>query len=243
MQGQLNKEDVRVRTIGCSKKKHDVAPHAVKGLLVCGILSSPLYVAMDALAALRYEGYSYTSQAVSELNATGAPTRSFFLALAVPYNVLLTALGAGVWAAAGRKRAARLTAASLVASAAVGMVTPLFFPMDQRGAEGTLRGNLHPPLTAVGSLFILLAMGFGSTLLGRRFRLYSFGTILTLLVFGGWTALDAPQVAAGESTPWLGIKERINIYAYLLWVVVLATSLLQRPGHGRSRPWRAGQGL
>jgi hypothetical protein len=28
-------------------------------------------------------------------------------------------------------------------------------------------------------------------------------------------------------TPWMGVWERINIYAYMLWVVVLATALLR----------------
>jgi hypothetical protein len=41
-------------------------------LLACGILSSLLYVATDILGGLRYEGYSFTSQAVSELMAIGA---------------------------------------------------------------------------------------------------------------------------------------------------------------------------
>ena len=40
-----------------------------KVLLVCGILASLLYVGSDILAALRYEGYSYTAHSVSELRA------------------------------------------------------------------------------------------------------------------------------------------------------------------------------
>lgn len=35
--------------------------------------------------------------------------------------------------------------------------------------------------------------------------------------------------AAGQLTPWLGVAERINIGAYLLWVTVLAAILLR--GH------------
>lgn len=46
-----------------------------KALLVCGILSSLLYVAIDIYGALQFEGYSYASQAISELTAIGAPTR------------------------------------------------------------------------------------------------------------------------------------------------------------------------
>ena len=43
-------------------------------LLVCGILSSLLYVATLVVAPLLWEDYSSTSQTVSELFAIGAPS-------------------------------------------------------------------------------------------------------------------------------------------------------------------------
>jgi len=45
-------------------------------LLGCGALSSLLYVATDVLGGTRYEGYSFSSQAVSELMAIGAPSET-----------------------------------------------------------------------------------------------------------------------------------------------------------------------
>ena len=42
-----------------------------KVLLVCGILSSLLYVATDVLGNLLYEGYSYADNTWSELFAIG----------------------------------------------------------------------------------------------------------------------------------------------------------------------------
>jgi len=48
-------------------------------LLACGVASSVLYVGTDIAASIRYEGYSYTSQAVSELMAVAAPTKQFGL--------------------------------------------------------------------------------------------------------------------------------------------------------------------
>src|SRR5215213_8372703 len=64
----------------------------------------------------------------------------------------------------------------------------VLFPMRPREAlaagEGTLRNVMHIPATAVMSLCIVLAIGFGATLLGKRFRYYSYCTIATLLVFG-----------------------------------------------------------
>jgi hypothetical protein len=59
--------------------------------LACGILSSLLYVAMNIIAAMLYEGYSSTSQTVSELSAIGAPTRPLWLLLGIPYTLLATA--------------------------------------------------------------------------------------------------------------------------------------------------------
>jgi hypothetical protein len=199
-------------------------------LLGCGVASSVLYAATDVLAGLRYDGYSFESQAVSELSAAGAATRPLVVALFTPYNALVIAFGAGVWTVSGRRRAGRLTGALLIASAAVSQTTLLLFPMDQRGAAVTSRGSMHPALTGVMSLCIVLAMVLAARLLGRRFRVYSIATILTLLVFGGLAGLDAPRLEAGEPTPRLGVMERINVYAYLLWVAVFAIALLRRPG-------------
>jgi len=76
---------------------------------------------------------------------------------------------------------------------------------------------------------MLLAMGFGAVSLGTRFRWYSIVTMGTLLLFGVLTSLEAPDLDAGLPTPLIGLWERINIGVFLLWVVVLAVLLLQRP--------------
>jgi hypothetical protein len=149
----------------------------------------------------------------------------------IPYTVLVAAFAGGVWISAGPKRAARIKAAMLLGYAVTGMVTGVFFPMNTREAlaagEGGLRNAMHPPGTIVMSLFMVLAMAFGATLLGRRFRYYSYATIATLIVFGVLASLQVNQMAANEPTPGMGIEERINIYATMLWVAVLAIGLLR----------------
>src|SRR5215217_1771959 len=202
-----------------------------KILLGCGIVSSVLYVVTDVLGTLRYPGYSYADQEFSELTAQGAPTRDFMVALnVIPYTLLVAAFAGGVYTAAGPRRAARITGAMLLGYAAFGMAGGLIFPMRPReelaAGEETLRNIMHIPATVVMSLFILLAMGFGSSLLGKRFRYYSYGTIATLLACGALASLQAGQMEANEPTPWMGIEERINIYATMLWVAVLAIGLL-----------------
>jgi hypothetical protein len=196
-------------------------------LLICGVLSSALYVVTDLLASWWYTGYSILDQNYSELLATGAPTRPAMLFVSIVYNLLVAAFAVGVWATPAPKHAARRTGAMMMMYAALSMVTPMFFQMDMRGAEMTPLGSLHPPMTGVMSVFIVASIGFGGFLLGKPFRWYSFGTIAALLVFGSLTALQAPQLAAGGATPWMGLTERINIYATMLWFALLSAMLLR----------------
>jgi len=195
-----------------------------KALLVCGILSSLVYAGADVLGGIRYEGYGFTSQTISELAAIAAPSRPLVVPLSITYDVLVIAFGLGVWGSAGRKRPLRFTAGLLVGLGVIGFAAP-FAPMHVRGAELTLTDTMHIVLTSVTVLLILLAIGFGAIAFGKRFRLYSIGTILILLVFGTLAGLDGPRLAANLPTPWMGVYERINIYGYLLWVVVLAITL------------------
>jgi len=207
-------------------------------LLLSGLLSSLLYVATDVLGGMRYEGYSFTSQAVSELMATGAPSEAFVDPLFITYGVLALAFGVGVFReGAGRSRALRIVGALLIGYAAIGFAGPTLFEMQQRGAGSSAGDASHILLTGVLVLLLLLAIGFGAFALGRRFRVYSFGTLLTLVVFGALTARYAARLAAGQPTPGLGILERINIYASLLWVAVLATALLRRPSFRGAPPF------
>jgi hypothetical protein len=151
-------------------------------LLACGVLSSLLYLGIDALAALHFPDYhSYTAQAISELGA-----------VFMTYNVLLLAFALGVWASAGRKRALRFIGALLAGIVAVGLVTP---PMYLRGT-GHVSGDLpHIVLTGFIVVFILSAVALGTSLYERRWRLYSWATLLVLLVSGAWTGHEAQHLA------------------------------------------------
>src|SRR4029453_1262223 len=106
-----------------------------KTLLICGILSSLLYAAMNVFIPMQWEGYSSASQTVSELSAIGAPTRPLWVTLAVPYTLLATAFGFGVWRAAGRNRPLRVVGGLMTVYGVIGLFWP---PMHLRGVEPTL---------------------------------------------------------------------------------------------------------
>jgi hypothetical protein len=197
-----------------------------KWLLICGILSSLVYVAADVLGGIWLEGYSHMSQAVSELSAIGSASRPIVVPLLMAHSVLVIAFGFGIRSSADRKRAL-LVAGSLMIALGLLDLTAYFWPMNPRGTERTLTDTIHIIGTAVTVLVIVLAIAFSGRAFGRPFRAYAVATILAMLVFGGLTAILAPGVESGQPTPWMGLMERINIYSYLLWQVVLAAALLR----------------
>ena len=202
-----------------------------KLLLTSGILSSLLYVAMNVFVPMQWEGYSSASQTVSELSAIGAPTRQLWLLLVIPYTLLVVAFGWGVWLSAGRNRPLRVVGGLMIAHGVIGIFWP---PMHLRGSEFTLTDTLHIVFAIVTVLIVMLEIGFGAAAFGKRFRLYSIGTMAILLVFGVLAGLDGPRIAANLPTPWVGVWERISIGAFLLWVVLLTLALLRAPVESHS---------
>lgn len=199
-----------------------------KILLVCGITSSLLYIVATILGAARWEGYSSTSQSVSELIGINAPSAPIVVPLFLIYSILIYAFGAGIWISAGQKRALRVAAVLIITKEVLGLMGTLFAPIHLRGVEGTFSDTMHVILTGVGVLLCMFpAMGFAASAFGQHFRLYSIGTMLIFLVFGALAGSDGPRIAANLPTPWLGVWERINIFGYLLWVVILAIALLR----------------
>jgi hypothetical protein len=200
--------------------------------LACGLALSMLWVGMDVVASMLYDGYSYTDQTVSELSATGAPTRAFWFVFGTLWNVLVIAFAVGVWQSAAGKRGLRIVAGLLVAHAVINLTVGPFSSMHHRevlaAGGATLSDTLHLVVTGAGVFIFLAEIGVAATAFGRRFRLYSIATIVAMLVFGAVTSAYAPEVQANEPTPWVGIYERINAYGYMLWVAVLAVALWRR---------------
>lgn len=188
------------------------------------------------MGGLSYPGYDFSSQAISELSAIGAPSRPLMVGLLFLYNVLMLLFGLGMLreSIAGARLPLRITAASLLVYAVLGLAIGLFwsgsFSMQQRGAGSLTTDAPHIILTGVMVLLLLGAMAAGAFAFDRGFRLYSLITIVTVLVFGAWTSRFAPKLAAGEATPGLGILERIDVYAAMLWIAVLGITLSRRLG-------------
>jgi hypothetical protein len=199
-----------------------------KTLLLSGILSSLLYVAMNVFVPMQWAGYNSFSQVVSELSAIDAPTRPLWVPLVIVYGVLLAAFAFGVRICGRRSRPLRIAGRLLIAYAVIGFFWP---PMHQRevlaAGGGSLTDTLHIAWTFVTVVLMMLAMGFAAAAFKMRFRIYSAATAVLLFAFGWLTGTYAPALQANLPTPWVGVWERIGIGMFMLWVVVLATALLR----------------
>ena len=206
-------------------------PAVVRGLLGCGIAYPVVYIAAnDVIAAGRVPGYSRIDQAVSELSATGAPTRPFLVAMLPVFTGLTVGFGVGVWHCAEDRRALRVTSGVLLASGVTG-VAWLPFPMSSREdiARGaTTTGDVgHILLSGLTLAEVLVLFASGSTAFGTRFRLFSLASAATVLASGVRTSVGAANLSAGRPTPRLGLYERLMLAPWLLWMAVLAALLLR----------------
>jgi len=199
-----------------------------KVLLSCGIISSLYYVAINVFVAMQYEGYNAASQAVSELSAIDAPTRSLWITLVTIYSVLVMAFGWGVWQAAGQNRYLRIVGVLMIVNTIIGLFWP---PMHQRevlaAGGGTMTDTLHIAWTLITIPLWLLIMGLSAKAFGSRFRIYSIVTTVVLIVFGVITGMYSSDMEANLPTPRMGVWERISIVAYMIWVMVFAMMLLR----------------
>ncbi|SRR5829696_6991328 len=204
--------------------------HMQKLYLICGILSSVLYIAMNIFVPIQFKGYSSVSQTVSELSAIDAPTRSLWISLGIVYTLLVAFFGWGVLQSALQKRPLQIVGGLLIAYGVIGLAWPLA-PMHQREVlavgGATITDTMHIVFSIVTVLLMLLAIGFGATAFGKWFRFYSLATIVILLVLGAWTGMDGAKLNANLPTPWLGVVERFLIGLFLVWIAVLAIAVLQ----------------
>lgn len=204
-----------------------------KFLLACGVVSSLFYVVTVSLVAMRWEGYSATSQAISELFAIGAPSRSFAAPLLVVYSLLIYAFGVGIWQSAGASRLLRVAGVLIIAKEVFGVVATVVTPMHVRGMEVNLSDTLHAAFTAVGVFLCMLpAMVLGAITLGKRFRIFTVVIILIFVVTAIWAFSDADRIGANLPTPWLGLQERITSFSYMLWIAVLSITRLRAQPDG-----------
>ncbi|NCI52057.1 DUF998 domain-containing protein [Sediminibacterium roseum] len=196
-----------------------------KLLVSCGILAPLLYIAMNVFIPGRFPGYSTVTQTISEISAWNAPTRTLWLWWAGGYVLLTAAFGIGIIRSASGNWILYIAGYFVLIYAAFNIYWP---PMHLRGAGTSFSDKLHITWAIITILLMMLIMVFTMAALGRSFRIYTLITFLVFIVFGTLTFIEAPGIPQNLPTPRIGIWERINVGAFMLWTIVFSVSLLKK---------------
>ena len=143
------------------------------------------------------------------------------------YNLLVVLFGVGVGRMAVYRSALRFTGLLLVAYALAGEIRLLYFPIHGTEGERAISDNMNIILTGSIVLLTPLAIGYGASASGKRFRRYSIGTIVVLILFAIGASINNTRIEEHLSTPGLGIIERVYWYVVLLWIAMLSRILLR----------------
>ena len=205
---------------------------ATKVLLFAGIVSAGIYVIGDVLSGLIYiynssRPYSFKDQWISELTALGSPVRPLMVTVITVHGLLLAAFAVGILRAAGQNTALRWVGWVLLAATAVSIWLHPFFPMSSRWLERSFTDTMHETLTFVWLPIIVAAVVLSAIAYRGWFRLYSIGTLLLMMAFGVASGIAIDGLEQND-TPWAGVFERINAYALMAWLIVLAVTVMRR---------------
>ena len=207
-----------------------------KHLLYCGIAASLFYIAMNIFFPFLDKRYNWITQTVSELSAVDAPTRPLWFPLGIVYTLLIAAFGWGVFRSAVGNRYLCIVGILLIINGLIGLT---WSPMHQRevlaAGGGTFTDIWHLVMASVTVLLMFLSIGFSAAAFGKGFRFYSIITILVFIVFGVLTFVEAPNVDKNLPTPYIGLWERINIAAFMAWLLVFSINLLRLEKNSSNR--------
>ena len=205
---------------------------ATKVLLFAGIVAAGLYVVGDVLSGLIYiydssRPYSFKDQWISELTALGSPVRPLMVTVITVHGLLGAAFAVGILRAAGQNRALRWVGWVLLAATALSIWIHPFFPMSSRWLERSFTDTMHETLTFVWVPIIVVAVALSAVAYRGWFRFYSIATLLLMTGFGIASGIAIEGLEQND-TPWAGAFERVNAYALMAWIVVLAVTVMRR---------------
>jgi hypothetical protein len=198
-----------------------------KLLYLCGMVSPALFILLTILGGALRPGYSHVSDTISELFSPGSPNKLPLDILHTTTAVLTTFFGVGVLnfirLSEDSSLAGIVGAGMIIMIGLVNISTATLFPQDAWNTTPTFQGEMHKILAGVLALLsilstFLIGVWFQRSELFPYFGIYSFVTVLVILLSGGFAVMKL-------GSPIMGLTERITILAGLQWTFALAFKL------------------
>jgi len=193
-----------------------------KILAICGMLSPIIYTFAWILGGIIRTDYNHIQNDVSSLFAVGAHKKWLFQSLFITGSALLFIFSFGlIWGIEGIESI--VGPILFLIGAFIGLLVPIFFPLDEDGEMVTLRGKLHLILIIIAGIFCMVAMVLlwlhTKILTGwvgfAWFSLVSIPIVLILMVLSG--------IFGGG--PYMGLVERFMVSYYQIYYFVIALML------------------
>ena len=200
-----------------------------KSYAIFGIIGPIVYILAVFIGGALRNDYSQITNTISELTLTNAPNKLLLDVLFSFYNISLLIFGCGAYLDSGIDNSKKYKVASIFL-ALIGLLglSMYFFPQDPRGAASTMAGTIHiilagiiSPLTIISIFLIGLSLRKYSDL--KLFEIYSYISGLIVLVSGGIAA-----VSIANNSIYGGLFERITIFTFMIWVILLSYLILRK---------------
>jgi hypothetical protein len=197
-----------------------------KALFYGGILAPFFYLLNDIVGGIITPNYSYIINTVSDLTKAGSSYTlgSILLFISAIFSILF---GLGIMINYKKSKLIFFGGLMLLIIGIFNIFTGTIFPQDPIGTESTFPGIMHLVLVGISLIFTFLILPFiGIGLYKEKqwkgFRDYSFISVIIMFTFG---ILSVIVVAKGIEV--MGLLERIAVYTFQIWSVVLAGLLLK----------------
>ena len=194
--------------------------NSIQILAVCGMLSPIVYTGMWIIGGTLRANYNHVRDDISSLFAVGAPNRGLMQSLAALSSILLLLLYVGALTELKESQALTLAPMILLVSGFLGVLVPLFFPLDEGGQITTYRGRMHLALVMASGLLTIAGM------LILWLQLRDAQGWSAFAVLSAVTALSALVlfVIAGVfiTSRYRGLLERVAVTPFQVYYFVLA---------------------
>jgi hypothetical membrane protein len=180
---------------------------------LCGIAAALVYIAAVVVGGILRPDYNHLSMAISGLITPGAANKQLLDILFIVASALLLVFA---WTAGmgvrGDGKGIAVSGAVLLAVAALAWLAVPLFPE-------TTTGTFHLVLAGVFSLAAILSIFFLALGMKDRDAFWAYSMVSGILVLVS-AALAA--AAALQSSPLMGLAERITIGLFLQWIILFS---------------------
>ena len=184
-----------------------------------GIIGAVFYLLHDIIGALNYPGYSWMSQAVSDLTATDAPSFAIASGFSHVHGIFSVVCCLFVCVLVQNERlATKLGIAVFTVMSFISAVGYSLFPLSSAGYDGSTRSFIHvyvmTTLVVLLSIVSLTLMGIGFIKGGKK--------ALGVIAFAALALMFIGAVGSGAAPKeYFGIFERFSTYSAVFFTALL----------------------